>query len=400
MSELVVTLPALFDKQIKVVNSKTRFKIVMGGRRFGKSFMCACIAIDKMINKQRLFYLTPKYKFAKEFYRTLLEKIPRNLIRVNNKSDFTIELITGGSITFFSGNAIEDLRGKKFHYGFIDEASFINKLLDAWNDVISPALIDYGGGCIIISTPRGKNDFYSFYQRGLNQEEDFESFHFTTYDNPTKKIRDNIPKAKLTMTEAAFNQEILAIPSENANNPFGTENIRKITVDTLSTKPSVVYAIDVAETNDFTVVTGQDEDGKLSYFDRWQLPYTQTWERIKRLREIDPYTMIVLDSTGVGQGSLRILESQITNIVGFQFTSKSKPIIINELIKDVEMGAITINEMIANEMSVFEYKYNPGSGNISYNAQSGFHDDTIASLAMCNHYRKKLLVRDTKVYFF
>jgi len=95
----------------------------------------------------------------------------------------------------------------------------------------------------------------------------------------------------------------------------------------------------------------------------------------------------VIDSTGVGDVIFESLSLDVPNIEGFKFTGESKPKIIYELIKDVEKGECKYNQTTADEMHVFEFKYT-STGHIKFEAASGFHDDTIAAIAMANHYRK------------
>jgi len=77
---------------------------------------------------------------------------------------------------------LDNLRGRKFHFGVIDEASFIPDLENGWLNSIRPTLTDYKGRALFISTPKGKNFFYSLFLK--SGEPDWESFKFTTYDNP------------------------------------------------------------------------------------------------------------------------------------------------------------------------------------------------------------------------
>lgn len=384
--EVLVKLPKLFDKQKQVVDSKARFKVVMAARRFGKSFMCAQIAILKMLNGEKLFYLTPEYSLAKEFHKHIGSYLPNEIVKTNNKSDLIIELITGGHIHFFSGNAADNLRGRKFHYGILDECSYTDNLLDTFNTVIRPTLSDYKGGCIMISTPKGLNDFNTLYERGLRKEDEFESFHFITADNPFMDPSE-IEAARKVLTEAQFNQEYLAIPSANANNPFGIDNIAKCIREKLSERPPVVIGIDFGKINDWTVISGQDELGQLCLFQRFRETWDRTIEIIKEIRRQHPYVMIVVDSTGIGSVLLERLQNEVFNVMGFAFTSASKPVIIHQLIKDIETGSITINETIGREMTTFSAKYD-GNSNVKYGADNGAHDDCIMSLAICNHHRK------------
>jgi len=128
-------------------------------------------------------------------------------------------------IRFFTGERLDNLRGLKFHLVLIDEASFIPDLEDGWINSIRPTLTDYRGKAIFLSTPRGKNYFYSLFLKGQGGDNNWESFKFSTYDNPFID-KEEIDSARLQMPDVAFRQEYLADPSENAANPFGSVRIQ------------------------------------------------------------------------------------------------------------------------------------------------------------------------------
>jgi PBSX family phage terminase large subunit len=78
----------------------------------------------------------------------------------------------------------------------------------AWNEVVRPTLTDTRGEALFISTPKGFNHFYDLYNF-QEKDEDYKSFHFTTYDN-THIPKDEIDKAKKELPEDKFSQEYLA----------------------------------------------------------------------------------------------------------------------------------------------------------------------------------------------
>jgi hypothetical protein len=264
----------------------------------------------------------------------------------------------------------------------VDEAAFIPDLESEWNNAMRPVLTDYKGSCLFISTPRGKNFLYALYMKGVNREKDFESFHFTSYDNPHLDSQE-IDDAREQITEAAFKQEYLAEAGENMANPFGTDNITRNTITTLSTAPSVVYGIDVASMTDYTAIIGLDAEGKMSHLEHFRQPWEITKERIKDLPGDVPKYM---DSTGVGQVVLQELQQTVQNLNGFVFTSTSKPQLIYSLIKDVEKGNVKFTDKVASEMMVYEYAYT-STGHIKFGAQSGFHDDMVSALALAAHFK-------------
>jgi phage FluMu gp28-like protein len=377
-------LPIPHAAQQAIIDSPARFKVLNCGRRFGKTLVCQIIAIYGMLEKQKICYVTPEFGFAKDLFGEFLALIPKKLIKSANKSDLKIVLKNNGSIKFFSGEALKNIRGKKYHKIIIDEAAHIPDLEAFYNAAIRPTITDYKGQVLFISTPNGKNYFYQLYLRGKNKENGYESFHYPTSANPWIDPAE-IEAARLEMPVVLFNQEYLAIPGENQGNPFRTEDIINNTIKTLSKKPAIVYGIDLAKTVDYSVCVGLDEDGKMCHFERWQSTHEDSKNRIKALPK---EAMKVMDSTGIGDPIFEELEPLVTNLHSFKFTGQSKPMIMKKLIGDFERGELKVNDFVADEMQVFEY-WETEAGNVKYEAQAGYHDDSIMALAMANYYRDK-----------
>lgn len=387
MTEVKIILPRPHAGQQKVIDSKARFKVLLCGRRWGKTLVAQQIAITRMLAGQKIAYVTPTFDLAKNFFNDIMKVLPPEIIKSNNLTDLKIELITGGTIKFFSGESLERFRGYKFHYVIVDEAAFISDLKEAWNSAIRPTLSDYQGGALFISTPRGKEFFFSLYMKGTDElETDYDSFHFASNNNPYFPPEE-FEAARKSLPSFQFNQEYLAIAGASISNPFGTDNINYNIIQELSNEPTIVYGIDLAKYNDYTVVCGLDANGHMSYFDRYQLPWLLTQQKIEAL----PSGILkVVDSTGVGDVVFEHLENSCSNIMGFKFTSESKPKVIYELIKDVEQGNVKYNQITADEMHVYEYKYS-STGHIKFEAQSGYNDDTIAALAIANHHKNEAI---------
>lgn len=220
-----VSLPRPHEGQQQVLNSAARWVVLLCGRRWEKSLIAKVSVIQELLKGHAVAYINPTYSLGKLVYAEVLKMLPKVLVKSENKTDLEIHLITGGSLKFFTGENLDALRGRKFHYIVIDEAAFIPDLETAWTHSIRATLTDYKGRYLFISTPRGKNYFYSLYLKGKNSEKDFESFHFTSYSNPFIDANEN-DAARELLCEAAFNQEYLAIASANASNPFNADAIR------------------------------------------------------------------------------------------------------------------------------------------------------------------------------
>lgn len=369
-----ITLPRPHTNQAKVLNSKARFKVLMSGRRWGKSLICQVITCLESMQGKRVAYITPTYLLAKAFFDELALLMPAN-IAIPNRSDLTFKLISGGSIRFFTGERLDNLRGLKFHYVIIDEASFIPDLEDGWNNAIRPTLTDYQGKAIFLSTPKGKNFFYSLFLKGIDPSPEWESFKFSSYDNPYISD-DEIDSARLALPEVVFEQEYMANPAENSANPFGSQALSKC-VSAMSSDPVRVYGIDLAKYSDWTVIIGMDANGNVAYFDRFQSDWASTQNKIRTL----PRAPMLIDSTGVGDPVVEQLQREGLAIEGFKFTSQSKQELMLGLQVAIHQEKIHYPPgMIQEELEIFEYQYS--ANGVKYSAPSGFHDDCVMALAL------------------
>lgn len=373
-----IELPTPHINQQKILNAERRFIVVMCGRRFGKSELSQILIIKEALKGGQVAYITPTYGLAQVFFERLAKVLPFK----SNISKLKIYCPNEGSIEFFTGERLDNLRGRKFHLVIVDEAAFIADLEDGWNNSIRPTLTDYEGRAVFLSTPRGKNFFYSLFMK--QGENDWQSFKFSTYDNPHINPRE-IDDARIQLPEVVFEQEYLANPSENSANPFGNAFIKRC-IKPISAQPIVCYGIDLAKSVDYTVIIGLDKDGNVAYFDRFQMDWHNTKETIKRL----PPAPIVVDSTGVGDPILEDLLREGVNIEGLKFTSQSKQQLMEGLASAIQQGRIGFPEgVIVDELDVFEYQFT--ANGVRYSAPSGFHDDTVMALALAwqNHNIKR-----------
>jgi len=352
-----------------ILDNSSRFRVVMCGRRFGKSELSQVEIISNALKGYQVAYITPTYKLAKTFFEKLTQVVPFE----NNKSDLIINFPNKGSVEFFTGERLDNLRGRKFHFVVIDEASFIPNLEDGWLNSIRPTLTDYKGRALFLSTPKGKNYFYSLFMKG---GEDWQSFKFSTYDNPYID-KDEIDDAKRQLPEAVFEQEYMANPMENAANPFGVQQIFSC-VKQMSTNKPAFYGIDLAKSFDWTVIVGLDSSGSVCYFNRFQKDWKQTKETILTLDRSKP---VFIDSTGVGDAITEDLQKSFNIMTGFKYTSTSKQQLMELLASSIHNGQVSFPlGPIKDELEIFEYQYTPTG--VRYNAPTGYHDDCVNALAL------------------
>ena len=364
-----IFLPTPHINQQKILECDKRFRVVMCGRRFGKSELSQILSVTYAVKGLSVAYITPTYGLAKVFFGKLTE----SLELPKNKSDLRIDFPNSGQIEFFTGERLDNLRGRKFHLVIIDEASFIPDLEQGWQNSIRPTLTDYKGKALFLSTPRGKNYFYSLFMK--QGENDWASFKFTSYDNPHIDPQE-IDEARMQLPEVVFEQEYMANPSENSANPFGNQFITNC-IKPISNQPIVAFGIDLAKSVDHTVIIGLDNEGNVAYFDRFQMDWHNTKENIKRL----PRCPILIDSTGVGDPITEDLKRENIMVEGLKFTSQSKQQLMEGLATAIQQARIGFpSGVIVNELEVFEYQFT--SNGVRYSAPSGFHDDCVMALAL------------------
>lgn len=364
-----ILLPSPHINQQKILENDKRFRVIMCGRRFGKSELSQILSVTYASRGLSVAYITPTYGLAKVFFGKLTEALPFP----NNKSDLKIVFPTGGEVEFFTGERLDNLRGRKFHLVIVDEASFIPDLENGWNNSIRPTLTDYKGKAVFLSTPKGKNFFYSLFMK--QGENDWASFKFTSYDNPFIDPQE-IDDARMQLPEVVFEQEYMANPSENSANPFGNAFIRNC-VKPISNHPVVAFGIDVAKSFDHTVIIGLDNNANVAYFDRFQMDWHNTKENIKRL----PKCPILIDSTGVGDPILEDLKRDGLQIEGLKFTSQSKQQLMEGLSTAIQQQKIGFPDgVIKDELEIFEYEFTKSG--VRYSAPTGFHDDAVCALAL------------------
>lgn len=371
--QIQIKLNKPHEGQRSVLESDARFKVLMCGRRWGKSLISKNISITEALDGRITGYVTPTYALAKVFFDEIAEMLPSE-VATANRSDLTFKFVTGGQIRFFTGERLDNFRGLRLHNVIIDEAAYIPDLQQAWNNAIRPTLTDFQGKALFISTPRGKDFFYQLY---LKDSGDWKSFKYTTYDNPHIK-KEEIDEARASLPKAAFEQEYLANPAENAANPFGIDFIGQ-NIASLSDAKPVCYGIDLAKSYDYTVIIGIDSDGRVCHFDRFQSDWSFTKTKIRSLENVPK----LVDATGVGDPIVEELQREDPLIEGFKFTSTSKQQLMEGLALSIQQGNIRYPDgLIVDELSMFEYVYTKNG--VKYSAPDGMHDDAVCSLALAN----------------
>lgn len=200
---------ALSSPQWDVYSDPTRFRVLIAGRRFGKTYLSCVELLTTAANRQGAdaWYIAPTYRMAKEIaWRQLKQMVPRELLAKTNETELSIHLVNGSTIALRGADNPDSLRGVGLDLAVLDEFAWIHK--DAWEDVLRPALADRGGRALFITSPAGHNWAYDLYLRGAEHEA-WRSWQFTTIQGG-RVSEEELAEARSTLDPRRYRQEFEA----------------------------------------------------------------------------------------------------------------------------------------------------------------------------------------------
>jgi len=255
----------LHAKQLEILKSDARFKVVAAGRRGGKSYLSAVTLIMEAMKEYNdagiplknkdVWYVAPTFQQAKDIMWALLKDLGEEVIAKAHENTATLTLVNGRRICIKGSDRPDTLRGVGISYVVLDEYAFMKP--EVWDLIIRATLADVEGHALFIGTPEGKNHFYDLWmEAGHEGWEDWESFHFCSLDNPMISKKE-IEHARMTMSRQAFAQEFEASFASGGGGAFKEDEI--IIADTFSHVGSTYITVDPAGFADGSSLTAGAE---------------------------------------------------------------------------------------------------------------------------------------------
>lgn len=336
--------------QALVHNSEARFKIIDAGIRWGKDrcsimegikYFIECLNEERgsdMVPHALWWIIAPLEKIANQNWRELMANFPKELVVDVSKTTRTVETINGGIIEVHSAYDPESLVAVGLDLVTITEAARIADLEDVWANIEgrlnSPGrgLGGKGGRAILNSSPLGMNYFYKMWKWGQKDtsdyDPDFESWKFTTWDNPYMASRGNqITKNGRTykenlirrMSDKRYRQDYLAEFIADINLVFGKIDKCLVKLEDLPNEeqsawgerePFETYIIgyDPADMEDDPIVWVRNSKGKVVKIDNMSgLGWDGQWDRIAFYSKYYNGAVCKFGKTGIGE----TIESQL-----------------------------------------------------------------------------------------
>lgn len=201
----------LSEPQKAIANDEHRFRVVVAGRRFGKTHLAIreLCYYARMPDKE-IWYISPTYKQSKNIVWRKLKKQLQELrwAKKINESELTIILKNGSTISLKGADNYDSLRGVGLDFIVLDEFADIHP--DAWYETLRPTLSDTGGRALFIGTPKGIGNWaYELYQNSLDDTKNWASHQYTTIDGGWVP-QEEIEQAEKELDLRTFRQEYMA----------------------------------------------------------------------------------------------------------------------------------------------------------------------------------------------
>jgi len=373
----MLPLPRLRQDQSRIANHKANTKVVCTGRRWGKTTMCGSIALVCANDGASVAWVAPTYKNSRPLWR-MAERMTAPVadqLRVR-RAERTIEFPSGGSLSVYSADSPDSIRGEAFDLVIVDEAAMMDERV--WYDVLMPTLADRRGHAMLISTPRGRNWFWREYERCRQEGA---AWRAPSTDNPLESIREAAARARKLVSERTYRQEWLAEFVDEAGGVFrGVRScVRKV-----EPRGPFALGVDIGRDEDYTAVAVFDiTQSAVLRVERWRHEdYTRTVQRVARIAHDCQAVEVIVEQNAAGAPVVDYLASQNVPVFGATTTASTKRAIIERLSWAIERGEIALpdDDYVLTELEQFSQQRRK-DGTYEYSAPPGMHDDCVMAIA-------------------
>jgi hypothetical protein len=155
----------LIGRQVDVYESPARFRVLVAGRRFGKTQLALVELLTATWepHSRVAWYVAPSYRQAKRIAWERLKSLLRAQAGLRiNETELTMHFPSGSSVALKGADQYDSLRGNGLDFVVLDE--FASMKPEVWPEVIRPALADRKGRALFIGTPQGHDHLYDRFQ--------------------------------------------------------------------------------------------------------------------------------------------------------------------------------------------------------------------------------------------
>ena len=226
----------LTKPQYQISSSNKRFRVLVSGRRFGKTYLC----ITEMMKyasrvKQNIWYVAPTFKMAREIAWAKLKDMLHQFNCIENVNESNLQITikkTGSKISLKGCENYDALRGVGIDFLILDEFADIDE--KAWTEVLRASIADTQGDVLMCGSPKGYGNWsYRMYLKG-KEDEEWDSFQFTTLQGGMVP-KEELEQAKQDVDIRTYRQEFEGTFENYAGavyyNFHPVDNVRQSNID-------------------------------------------------------------------------------------------------------------------------------------------------------------------------
>ena len=337
--------------QSAVANDKSRFKVLVAGRRFGKTHLCVrelCKAA-RFPNK-KVLYLAPTYGMARSIVWDDLKArlIELRWLKKKNENELTIELKNGSQIYLKGTESADRIRGGGYAQVIFDEFADIDKKV--WPHIIRPSLADREGSALFCGTPKGTSNWSYDLYTNAKFEKDWNSWAFKTIEGGQVSEQE-LQSAKQELDEKIYRQEFEAsfesFDGIIYHNWDRTKHMRPYTFPI----PSIIHVgIDMNISPMSAVVFAGHGDNSLWAIDEFVLYNSNTHQMAQQIKNKYSKQRIIIypdpagrqrKTSAMGQTDISILQNE-----GFVVKARRSSIPVRDRINAVNSLLMNANKKI------------------------------------------------------
>tara|TARA_R110000868_G_scaffold123968_2_gene327935 strand:- start:7407 stop:8657 length:1251 start_codon:yes stop_codon:yes gene_type:complete len=281
--------------QQTVADDLNRFKVLITGRRFGKTHLCIrelCKSASKNA-KSINWYIAPSYRMAKQItWVQLVNRLSElKWIKTKNEAELTCTLKNGSIIALKGADSPDSLRGVGLDFVVMDE--FQDIPTQAWTEVIRPTLSDRQGRALFCGTPKGVGSWsHKLYTQAL-YEKNWNAWQFTTVEGGNVPAEE-VESARRDLDDKTFAQEYLATFNTYSGvvaYNFEYKETVKPCIDPLTT---IIHVGQDFNLSPMSSVIAQVSRNSIHVFDEIHMLGSNTDEVVEELKVRYPHSQVIV----------------------------------------------------------------------------------------------------------
>jgi phage terminase large subunit len=274
-----------------VNNPKYRFVCAALARRLGKTYIANVIGqLVMLVPGCNILIISPNYTLSSisfELQRRLIRAFDLEVERDNVK-DKILELENGSTIRFGSLSTVDSCVGRSYDLIIFDEAA-LGDGESAFNIALRPTLDKPGSKAIFISTPRGKNNWFSrFFDRGFSDKFPEWASITADYTENSRMSESDVLEAKTVMSKSEFEQEYMASFSTFEGQIYQFDAVTHVADYEYSDGDEVIAGLDPGykDPTAFAVIVYKAVQDSYHIVDEYQESQATTEGHVERMQEL------------------------------------------------------------------------------------------------------------------